>query len=256
MDYTAQQWQWFLQQSQHQKQRPQTMHWRQPYAGAATGGDNWWADEAAQAWSAASEAAFRSNPLLAGRRQIHQHTNYRNVPWFRKQEADTQSATAAAENTSPEGGQPRSGDPGLGHPPSEAAAEQAHNNTAVPEPPNPLAHLPLAIQRLAKAASPLAPCPPPPLPQPLPAPPCLPPVAPFLPSTPSPGAKTGRQAQQTTSTSPCYYDRRCTRINCWHQHPNGRNMDDQKVRSRTPRRSKSRSTHRKSPTVQIGRAHV
>ena len=102
------------------------------------------------------------------------------------------------------------------------------------------------------AATHHATCPPPPRPQPPPAPPCLPPVDSSLPSTPSPVAKTGRQSQQTTSTSPCYYDRRCTRIDCWHQHPNGRNIDDQKVRSRTPRRSKSRSTHRKSTTVHSG----
>ena len=121
-----------------------------------------------------------------------------------------------------------------------------------PEPPNPLAHLPLAIQRLAMTASPLATCPPPPRPQPLPAPPSLPPVDSSLPSTPSPVAKTGRQSQQTTSTSPCYYDRRCTRINCWHQHPNGRNIDDKKLRSRTPRRSRSKSTHRKSTSIHSG----
>ena len=40
---------------------------------------------------------------------------------------DNQPTTAAAEYSSPGGGQPRSGDPGLGHPPSEAATEQAHN---------------------------------------------------------------------------------------------------------------------------------
>ena len=96
--------------------------------------------------------------------------------------------------------------------------------------------------------------PPPPCPglPPPPAPPGLPQAGSSLPSTPSPVAKAGRRSQQTTSTSPCYYDRRCTRIDCWHQHPNGRNIDDKKMRSRTPRRSKSRSTHRKSTTIHSG----
>ncbi len=171
MDFTAQQWQWFLQQSQHQKQRPQTMHWRQPYAGAAEGGGNWWADEAAQAWSAAAEAALRPPPLIADRRQNHQHTSFRNVPWLRKPESAAQSAKAKAEDINPGGGQPRSGEPGLGPPPSDDAAEQPHKALTGPEPPHPLAHLPLAIQRLAMAATHHATCPPPPRPLPPPCPP-------------------------------------------------------------------------------------
>ena len=140
----------------------------------------------------------------------------------------------------------------MGPPPSDAD-EQSCKALPGPKPPHPLSHLPLAIQRLATAAthhasSPLLTRPPPPPP----APPCLPQAGSSLPSTPSPVAKAGRRSQQTTSTSPCYYDRRCTRIDCWHQHPNGRNIDDKKMRSRTPRRSKSRSTHRKSTTVHSG----
>ena len=101
----------------------------------------------------------------------------------------------AAENRSPEGGQPRSGDPGLGHPPSEAATKQAHNKSAASEPPNPLAHLPLAIQRLAKATSSQAPCRPPPLPQPFP-PPLSPPLLP--PPSPPPLAQMPKQAVRPT----------------------------------------------------------
>ena len=252
MDFTAQQWQWFLQQSQHQKQRPQTIHWRQSYAGAADGGGNWWADEAAQAWAAAAGAALRPPASMAGGRQTEQQGSFRNVPWFRKPAEAAQLAKAETEDINPEGGLPRSGEPGLGPPPSDAA-EQSSKAPLELKPPNPLSHLPLAIQRLAAAATHQAS---PPhtsrLPPPPSAPPSLPQAGSSLPSTPSPVAKAGCRSQHTTSTSPCYYDRRCTRINCWHQHPNGRNIDDKKLRSRTPRRSRSKSTHRKSTTVHSG----
>ena len=117
MDFTAQQWQWFLQQSQHQKQRPQTIHWRQSYAGAADGGGNWWADEAAQAWAAAAGAALRPPASMAGGRQTEQQGSFRNVPWFRKPAEAAQLAKAETEDINPEGGLPRSGEPGLGPPP-------------------------------------------------------------------------------------------------------------------------------------------
>ena len=153
MEYTAQQWQWFLQQSQFQKQRPQTTHWRQPITGAATGRDNWWAGETAQAWAAASEAALHSNPLFTGRRQIQQQTNYRNVPWLRKHVEDNQPTPAAAEYSSPEGGQPRSGDPGLGHPPSEASQQwgYAPKSTAKPTDTE-AAKLPITARKGAEGA--------------------------------------------------------------------------------------------------------
>ena len=159
MEYTAQQWQWFLQQNQSQKQPPQSTHMRQPNTGAAAGKDNWWAEETEQAWAAASKAAQYTNPLIAGHRQIHQQTNYRNVPWLRKHLAENQPTP------------PRS-------PSQIAVTEQAQNSTAAPEPPNPLAHLPLAMQRLAMATMSQAPCHSPTQAQPFPPPPplCLPPL--------------------------------------------------------------------------------
>ena len=68
MDYTAQQWQRFLQQSQFQKQPPQTTHRRQQDMGAPAGKDNWWAEEIDQAWASASKAALYG--LAASTRQV------------------------------------------------------------------------------------------------------------------------------------------------------------------------------------------
>ena len=162
MEYTARQWQWFLQQSQFQKQPPQSTHPRQQNTGAPAGKDNWWAEETEQAWAAASKAALYANPHIAGHRQIHQQTNYRNVPWLRKQTAEKQPTP------------PRSPSP-------LAITEQAQGSTAAPEPPNPLSHLPLAMQRLAMATTMTqAPCHPQPQAHPGPSP-VLPSTAPTFP---------------------------------------------------------------------------
>ena len=89
MDYTAQQWQRYLQQSQFQKQPPQTTQHRQQNMGASAGKDNWWEEEIDQAWASASKASLYANPQIASHRQNHQQANYRNVPWFRKPTAES-----------------------------------------------------------------------------------------------------------------------------------------------------------------------
>ena len=130
MDYTAQQWQRFLQQSQFQKQPPQTTQRRQQNMGATAGKDNWWEEEIDQAWASASKASLYANPQIASHRQNHQQANYRNVPWFRK-------PTAGSQPTPPCSPSPL------------VTTGQAQGSTEEPAPPNPLSHLPLAMQRMA-----------------------------------------------------------------------------------------------------------
>ena len=100
MAYSAQQWQWFLQQSLNQMHPPQSTLPRQQAEGAQAVKDNWWAEDAERAWASASRAAMRASPHMAGHKQAQQHTNYRNVPWFRKKEMGDQSPPPALRHHS------------------------------------------------------------------------------------------------------------------------------------------------------------